>query len=150
MRVSKDEDPGSFKAEVFRDITREEAPCMSALNYKASLGPTRKQPEYFTPHSAEPVAGATAATLRKLLEPDAVLRGHQGQERPLYLRETLEKFRAEREEAGLGPEDWRQTRALQQQVEARKRRAPKLLAEAERVDDAERELQAAPAAHDER
>jgi hypothetical protein len=50
--------------------------------------------EFYNAHSGAPIAGTTAATVRNLITPDAIVIGHQGKRYGLYLRETLEHFKA--------------------------------------------------------
>jgi hypothetical protein len=81
---------------------------------------TSPQPEFYTPSSGAELTGHAPHTIRKYVTPDAWLRASDDSKKhPLYLRETLQKWAAERKAAGLGPDDWRVTQALAQQEQRR-------------------------------
>jgi hypothetical protein len=68
-----------------------------SISNSTSDSPLSSPPEFFSAHSGAELAGVTAVTVRNTIEPDAVLRGHQGKHYPLFLRTTLEAYWASRE-----------------------------------------------------
>jgi hypothetical protein len=62
----------------------------------------KQQPVFLTVQQAAPLAGMSRPTLAKHLqpEPDAWYQGPSGRRWPLWLRSTLETYRAERQDAG--------------------------------------------------